>query len=47
VSEKWMGQTLVAPGVVEKWGKTYAWLQDIDGTHYMIRLDEAGQPVLT
>lgn len=44
--ETWMGQTVVFPGVVEKWGKPYAWLQDGDGTIYMVRLDEDGQPIL-
>lgn len=41
---EWMGQKVVYPGVVEHWGKTYVWLQDHDGTVYMVGLDENGQP---
>ena len=28
-----------------KWGKWYAFFKDLDGTHYMVPLDENGEPV--
>lgn len=42
---EWRNQKIIYPGVVTHWGKQYVWLEDIDGTAYMIRLDEEGQPV--
>lgn len=27
------------------YGKEYMWLKDIDGTHYMVRVDEQGKPI--
>jgi hypothetical protein len=44
--ELWHGQEQVYPGVVEHWGKRYIWFKDHDGTHYMVRLDDDGIPVL-
>lgn len=42
----WMGQSIVAPGIVEHFGKNYIWMQDHDGTLYMLPLDENNVPQL-
>lgn len=36
MAEYWQGQKILF--VTEKWGKEYVWLQDVDGTVYMVRL---------
>ena len=41
---KWMGQTVVFPGTVEHFGKNYIWLEDHDGTAYMLKLSDDHVP---
>lgn len=40
----WRTQKIVYPGIVEHWGKMYVWMEDTDGTTYMTRVDEDGNP---
>jgi hypothetical protein len=38
------GQRVIAPGISNLFGKEYVWLQDHDGTIYILPLDENGVP---
>lgn len=38
------GQRVIAPGITTMFGKEYVWMQDRDGTIYILPLDEEGVP---
>lgn len=41
---EWQGQRIIAPGISEMFGHEYVWMQDHDGTIYVLPLDKEGVP---